>query len=331
MASSASLSPHDAEAVLSAIQQVWPPNSDFRALSSRLLRQTVGADVCTLNCVDLGTGEREMFTDPPVWAERMAELSRDLDDIVQQHPLVELFMQSPSLGAIRLSDLPAKLRWKESDLYLRYYEPLGLRWQMVLPVPSADRKMHVYSLNRANEDFSDREVALCEAFLPMLALGLGGAPAPGDLRLDVSGGWRLVTLAADGTVASVTPAGTEGELLPRMSLPVEVHDAVQHDDIRSTVRTVIAGQGWQFRLLGRTRLGPVLVAGVLDSSAELPDLTARQRDVLQLIAAGHTNERIAHELGIAVGTVRKHVENLLVTLGAPNRAAAAALWQRANQ
>ncbi|MDB5817256.1 MAG: prkC 33 [Rhizobacter sp.] len=55
-------------------------------------------------------------------------------------------------------------------------------------------------------------------------------------------------------------------------------------------------------------------------------LTPRQRDVLELIAQGHSNKRISSLLGASEHTVHRHVADLLGRLGVANRAAAAALF-----
>jgi DNA-binding CsgD family transcriptional regulator len=66
--------------------------------------------------------------------------------------------------------------------------------------------------------------------------------------------------------------------------------------------------------------GPAVAAtpGLIDA------LTARELQVLQLLAAGQSNRRIAAELVVTVDTVKKHVGHVLDKLGAANRTEAAA-------
>jgi ATP/maltotriose-dependent transcriptional regulator MalT len=54
------------------------------------------------------------------------------------------------------------------------------------------------------------------------------------------------------------------------------------------------------------------------------NLTARERQVLSLVADGSTNREIARELGLSAKTVNRHVENIFGKLGASSRAAAVA-------
>jgi LuxR family maltose regulon positive regulatory protein len=53
-------------------------------------------------------------------------------------------------------------------------------------------------------------------------------------------------------------------------------------------------------------------------------LTDRELEVLRLIAAGRSNQRIAHDLFVALDTVKKHVTHVLGKLGAANRTEAVA-------
>jgi DNA-binding NarL/FixJ family response regulator len=57
-------------------------------------------------------------------------------------------------------------------------------------------------------------------------------------------------------------------------------------------------------------------------------LTARQREIVALIARGATDKEIGAALGIRTATAQKHVANLLRRLGVPNRAAAVGLLWR---
>ena len=53
-----------------------------------------------------------------------------------------------------------------------------------------------------------------------------------------------------------------------------------------------------------------------------PDLTPREREVLELLAAGCRNHEIARRLGMSEKTVRNHVSQVLAKLQVPDRTAA---------
>ena len=74
---------------------------------------------------------------------------------------------------------------------------------------------------------------------------------------------------------------------------------------------------------------PELVTRLLDQMSgqgrvSRPDaLTIREMQVLRQIALGDTNQEIARNLSVAVGTVKIHIEHILAKLNAPGRTAAA--------
>ena len=76
-----------------------------------------------------------------------------------------------------------------------------------------------------------------------------------------------------------------------------------------------------------TLLRPHLYQAYLDVERRrrpVPRLTPRQKDLLCLLAAGHTNTQIARRLGISEGTVRTHLENIYKRLQVSSRTAAVA-------
>jgi DNA-binding NarL/FixJ family response regulator len=85
---------------------------------------------------------------------------------------------------------------------------------------------------------------------------------------------------------------------------------------------------------GGTLLDPTvasrLVEAIAQPAGEQPRerLTAREREVLALIARGRSNKRIALELGIAEKTVKTHVGHVLAKLDVPDRTQAALLAVR---
>jgi DNA-binding NarL/FixJ family response regulator len=60
----------------------------------------------------------------------------------------------------------------------------------------------------------------------------------------------------------------------------------------------------------------------------LPSLTPRERDVLQLVGAGLSNQEIADQLHLGVTTVKTHITNLMTKTDTPNRVRLAVLAVR---
>ncbi|QKS53151.1 response regulator transcription factor [Azospirillum oryzae] len=60
----------------------------------------------------------------------------------------------------------------------------------------------------------------------------------------------------------------------------------------------------------------------------LDRLTDRQRDVFELLLAGHSNKEIARGLGVLEGTVKVHVRAIMQKLGVRNRTQVAVVAAR---
>jgi DNA-binding NarL/FixJ family response regulator len=76
-----------------------------------------------------------------------------------------------------------------------------------------------------------------------------------------------------------------------------------------------------YALLGRMRAG---AAAPQPTEELLPNLTAREKEVCQMIAQGARDREIAAQLVVSESTVKKHVQNILRKLHARNRAEAVA-------
>jgi ATP/maltotriose-dependent transcriptional regulator MalT len=78
------------------------------------------------------------------------------------------------------------------------------------------------------------------------------------------------------------------------------------------------------------------INGTKEANGESPDLgfpdlglSARELEVMSLIAGGHTNGQIAAHLFLAEKTVKNHVRRIYSKLGVDSRPAAIAHWQAA--
>lgn len=121
-------------------------------------------------------------------------------------------------------------------------------------------------------------------------------------------------------IIAVTEAGdTIGAL---GCLGAGAHATISRFDPTSRILTTIESLAAPHRGKAITRTAPNAAA---EPSAEIPDtsrlvnLTARQFDVLRLLAKGQSNKVIARDLGLSVSTVKVHLNVVFRALGARNR------------
>jgi len=109
----------------------------------------------------------------------------------------------------------------------------------------------------------------------------------------------LTTYKGDVQVLRALKAGARAYLLK----------GLLRKELLETIRAVHAGQKYI----------PAEIAAELADHAVDDALTAREIDVLRLIALGNANKLVADQLGITEDTVKGHVKNILSKLGASDR------------
>lgn len=180
------------------------------------------------------------------------------------------------------------------------------------------------SLQLVGEAASGEEgVALTQQLRPDLVLldlnmrGMDGIETLRRLREGAGVQPRVLVLTvsnAEQDVLRALRAGADGYLLKDM----------EPEEILAHLREVIAGG-----VAISPELTGLLARALRDDSGPvdpaLAELTPREREILDLLAAGRSNKLIARELDLAVGTVKVHVKNLLKKLGLKNRVEAA-IW-----
>jgi two-component system NarL family response regulator len=112
----------------------------------------------------------------------------------------------------------------------------------------------------------------------------------------------LTTYESDQDVHLALKGGARGYLLKDTPRPT----------LLDTIRRVHRGE---------TSIPP-RIGQKLVENMNRPTLTARELDIIRLIAEGRSNKAIGNQLGIAEGTVKTHVKGLLFKLKAPGRTAA---------
>jgi DNA-binding NarL/FixJ family response regulator len=121
----------------------------------------------------------------------------------------------------------------------------------------------------------------------------------------------LTMFEDDDSVFAAMRAGARGYLLK----------GSDHDEIVRAIRAVSSGEAI-FGPAIATRLMAYFAASPGGPAQAFPELTAREREVLELIAQGHSNAAIADRLVLSQKTVRNHVSNIFTKLQVLDRAQA---------
>jgi NarL family two-component system response regulator LiaR len=145
------------------------------------------------------------------------------------------------------------------------------------------------------------DVVLLDLELP----GMSGLDAIERLR-DSAAVLVLTAYGTDEEIDRAIASGAKGYLLKGASL----------DEIERAIAAVARGDSY---------LDPRVASRVMAAGRTTRRLSAREREVLRLVASGKSNKEIAARLRISERTAKFHVTAILTKLGADNRAQAVAI------
>ena len=261
------------------------------------------------------------------------EFLRTVWRLMDQHPLCAYTARTGDLTAHKLSDFVTLRQWHRLEIYTEYFRLFGVDYRLTVGLPAPPSHTKAFFFDRgSNRDFGERDrlvLNLLQPHLSALDTAARKRRLAAALLLEHEGA-GLVVLHPSEQVDFATPAaerllaryfgGTSDGRLPEpvciwlhrdaaringngLPPPSTAPLSVERGDRRLTIRRA-----------GRTLL----------FDEEIATLTRREREIVDLLAEGHTNAEIAERLTIAPTTVRKHLENIYAKLGVGNRTAAVA-------
>lgn len=145
-----------------------------------------------------------------------------------------------------------------------------------------------------------------------------------DLRLPGANGTdAMIAIRGEfpqARIVMLTTADSDGEIQRalRAGAAAYVLKSMPKNQLLEVIRSVHAGKRF---------VPPEIAARVAEHMGD-EDLTVRELEVLELIRDGHRNKQIADQLSIAETTVNFHIKNLVLKLGANDRAHAVSIAMR---
>ena len=133
---------------------------------------------------------------------------------------------------------------------------------------------------------------------------------------------EILAAAPETKVLILTTFGTSDDIARALKIGAmgAIMKSATNRELLSAVQAVAAGR----------RFVSAEVEGILANDPPLPELSQRQREILESITRGLTNKEIATTLDISLESVKSHIKVILEKLNAASRTEAASIAQRKN-
>jgi DNA-binding CsgD family transcriptional regulator len=245
------------------------------------LLELVPGEVAGWNEIDLESGQISGRGTPADAADAMFPL---VTKYMEHHPLIAHYQRTASTEAARISDVCDAREWRKNPLYVDVFAPLGLPYQIGVPLLATPQTLSAAAISRGGHDFTAADVRLLNNLAPL------ATNAERSLR------WRLSLESALDELA-----------------PHEAHALVAKDGTIVAAGSPVAAQpSDRFAMVRLPRVG----------RSDEPPLTRRQFDVIREVADGSTVSAAARRLGLSPRTVDKHLERAYAKLRVSGRVAA---------
>lgn len=336
------------ESLLGTIQRISVVDDidEFGPVALSEIDLLIGCDFASFNEVDPFAGRAAVIGHPrPPTAPELRAWQR----WSHQNPSVMHMLRTGDGSARRISDFMTSEQLHRLELYEYVYQPLGAEYQVAVGLPAPRPLVLGIALNRHSHDFSDEEVQLLDRLRPHLAQAHRAAQllsryrqalgsVAGALR-DEGRAFHVLGTPLDGPAGQLLSGHFAADGMRPGALPPAVTAwlerekegmasdgptwlrrplVLQRDDRRLTLKFVPGGRGpdllWMDDRPAEAGAGPLQRLG----------LSAREAEVLWLLARGSSVKGMARDLGISTGTVKKHLERVYRKLGVSTATAAVA-------
>ncbi len=348
----------DTKKLLIAIQKLYALQdlSSFGRSTLAILDQLIPSEVPQFCLTNLQT-RTISHTFLPSYPGLTPEMEKIPQRYWREHPIVQN-MPRTLQGAYKISDFitPAKLHQLEG-LYHQFLRVMHCEEQMTLFLPPSQSQRYdaetcvTIALHRSQRSFTERDRFILNLLRPHLLQAYYNVQQYHQTQQSLSqlhqslNPLGLVILNGSGQIQWITPLAeqwlqtyfvtfTPGAQLPnhlwawlRHQLSRLTNDAlltpplplrIEQGDKQLVIRLVIEQIGERYLLLLEEQTLSWL------NSLELLGLSHREAEVLFWVIRGKDNLAIAHQLGLQLSTVRKHLENIYRKLNVQSRAEAIA-------